>query len=155
MRKNKQMLLVQDRSCPCCNKGFTLVEVAVAVTILGLALTILIGLQTRTLDAFRHEEQLTRAALYAKYIMTMYELKVERIKEGTDQDSLREVLRRTQYFGKGLSKEKADIEGWVVITESQKIRDEPILGKLTKLSLAVKWGDRDVDRYRLQYYLYN
>ncbi len=61
----------QQKRCFNLSAGFTLVEIAVAVAILGLALTTLIGLHTRMLDTYYNEKNRTKSAFLAQYVMTI------------------------------------------------------------------------------------
>ena len=79
-------------------KGFTLIEISIAVLILGLALTTLIGLQTRVVDLYSYERNLTKAGLYAQYLMTHIELEKDPPEEGSIKESLSNRLTELGYF---------------------------------------------------------
>ncbi len=54
--------------------GFTLLEVLVAVAVLGLGLISLLGLHVRNLDLLDRDQRMTDATLLARQIMTEAEL---------------------------------------------------------------------------------
>ncbi len=54
--------------------GFTLLEVLVAVAVLGLALVSLLGLHVRNLALIERDQRVTDATLLARQIMTQVEL---------------------------------------------------------------------------------
>lgn len=56
--------------------GFTLLEVLVAVAILGVALTSLLGLHVRNVDLIARDQRITEATMLARLLMT--EAEVER-----------------------------------------------------------------------------
>jgi len=55
-------------------RGFTLLEVMVAIGILGLALVGLLGLQHQSIQSVIHAQQETRASMLAQAVMTQAEL---------------------------------------------------------------------------------
>ena len=54
-------------------RGFTLLEVLVAVAVLGLALVSLLGLHVRNIDLIARDERVTEATLLARALMTEVE----------------------------------------------------------------------------------
>jgi general secretion pathway protein I len=54
-------------------RGFTLLEVLVAVAVLGLALVSLLGLHVRNIDLIARDERVTVATLLARALMTEVE----------------------------------------------------------------------------------
>jgi len=54
-------------------RGFTLLEVLVAVAVLGIALVSLLGLHVRNIDLIARDERVTEATLLARALMTEVE----------------------------------------------------------------------------------
>lgn len=54
-------------------RGFTLLEVLVAVAVLGLALVSLLGLHVRNIDLIARDQRVTEATLLARALMTEVE----------------------------------------------------------------------------------
>ena len=66
------------RSLRCCNRGFSLLEVMIALAIVAIALVSLLGLSNRSLLLQNKIENLTRATLLAQQIIS--EQKLDRSK---------------------------------------------------------------------------
>ena len=86
----------KDKENPCSlgqgYKGFTLIEVLVAVAILGIGLTIIIELFSGALRLGRASEEYTRAVGYAR--MKMEEIAAKPlVEEGTDEGSFDDMYR--------------------------------------------------------------
>ena len=56
------------------NNGFTLLEVMIALAIVGIVLVTLIGLETRTIQLAERQERVTQATLLAQEKMTEVEI---------------------------------------------------------------------------------
>jgi general secretion pathway protein I len=74
------------------NKGFTLIEVLVAVAILGVGLTVLIELFSGGLRLGRASEEYTKAVNYARIKMEEIAVKPT-IKEGSEEGEFDETFR--------------------------------------------------------------
>lgn len=86
----------KDKGKPCSlgqgYTGFTLIEVLVAVAILGIGLTIIIELFSGALPLGRASEEYTRAVSYAR--MKMEEIAAKpMVEEGTDEGSFDDTYR--------------------------------------------------------------
>lgn len=86
----------KDKGKPCSlgqgYTGFTLIEVLVAVAILGIGLTIIIELFSGALRLGRASEEYTRAVSYAR--MKMEEIAAKpMVEEGTDEGSFDDTYR--------------------------------------------------------------
>ena len=151
-------------------EGFTLIEVAIAVAILGVALVTLIGLQTRMLDSFDLERKRERAAMYAAYLMGVVETQKEAPAVGGDEGDLEDYLRKAGYFDgeprEERKEERDSLEGWrYVLTvtefllpfaeeieaagaeEGNEKKDEP----LRQVQLTIQWGVSAGESYSLLY----
>jgi general secretion pathway protein I len=58
-----------------CNKGFSLLEVMIALAIVSIALVTLLGLSNRTIQVQERVQKLTRATLLAQQVMNEQELR--------------------------------------------------------------------------------
>ena len=137
--------------------GFTLIEIAVAVAILGLALTTLIGLQTRMLSTYYNEKNRTKAAFYAQYIMTILEVQADAPEPGSKDGDLEDLLDEIGFFDTDeLHKDmKDDIEGWGYSRNVTSI-DLPIIeDALRRVDLTVSWGEGEDQSFGLLYFVSN
>jgi prepilin-type N-terminal cleavage/methylation domain-containing protein len=138
------------------NSGFTLVEVAVAVAILGLALTTLVGLHTRMLDTYFNERSRTKAAFIAQYVITMLEVAPEPPGTGDTDGELDDILSDFGYFdGDDLKAHQQELAGWSYRQAVSSI-DLPFLeDALRRVDLDIRWGESDNEKFSLVYFIDN
>jgi prepilin-type N-terminal cleavage/methylation domain-containing protein len=137
------------------DRGFTLVEIAVAIAILGIALTTLITMQTRNLDRYIHERSAMRAALYARYIMTFIEVDTKPPELGGDGGVLESKLDELGFFEADIDKSEAlrsQIQGWTWKQEVQSIGFELLEDVLRRVDLTVSWGEGEPEEFHLVYF---
>lgn len=136
--------------------GFTLVEIAIAVAILGLALTTLIGLHTRLLNTYFNERNRTRAAFYAQYLMTMMEVQGSPPETGTNEGDLQGALEDEGFFDSdSLGDHKISVEGWQYNQTVTSV-DLPLLeDALRRVDLSISWGEGEDETYSLLYFIDN
>lgn len=91
--------------------GFTLIEIAVAVTILGLGLTTLVALQTRALNGYIQDKMRTKVALAASYLMTVWEARNEFQNLGERTGELEQALQQVG-FRESEPTENKEFQGW-------------------------------------------
>jgi prepilin-type N-terminal cleavage/methylation domain-containing protein len=136
--------------------GFTLIEIAIAVAILGVGLTTLISLQTRYTEDYIYEKHLTQAALYAQFLMTMIEVSQEPPSLGSDSEDLESALNEHNFFGAGLDEEsqaaKDAIAGWKVTTEVSPLEIDQIDNLVNRIELTVSWSESPRDTFSLVYF---
>ncbi len=136
--------------------GFTLIEIAVAVAILGVALVTLVGLQTRMLSAYQSDNYRAKAAFYAQYMMSMIELQQEPPQIGRNGGDLYTALDQTGYTADLDSTQihKA-LKGWKYEQEVSSI-DLPLLpDALRRVELRIYLGETTDDYYALIYVVPN
>jgi prepilin-type N-terminal cleavage/methylation domain-containing protein len=135
--------------------GFTLLEVAIAISMLGLALVTLIGLQSRITDNYVRERNLTKAALYAQYLMTLIETDTKLPSEGSTDSDLSDALREAGYFevldGKERQREMDAINGWHLTRRVTLMGIPPVEDALRRIDLIVSWGPAPGDSFPLVY----
>lgn len=137
-------------------RAFTLVEVAVAIAILGLALTSLVTLQTRQLQSHFHEKKLMKAALYAQYLMAIVETKENPPEIGETSGDLRDALNTAGYFDDDrMKEEEKELDGW---SYQQRVSEfqlpsvtVPIEDIARTIQIEVSWGRSAGDRFALSY----
>jgi len=82
--------------------GFTLLEILVSVTILGIALVSLLGLHARDLHLTAETQEMTTAAMLAQRLVALTkagEIPAEGTVEGTFTSRERESLRADEIYG--------------------------------------------------------
>jgi prepilin-type N-terminal cleavage/methylation domain-containing protein len=133
-------------------KGFTLLEITVAVAILGVGLTTLIAAQANLINRYLEEKRLFQASLYAQYLMTFIELDNNPPELGTKTDRLYSELNEHGYFkdlkNKNLRKE---IKDWTVkktVTPFDFLEYEDIM---RRIDLEISWGNKE-GSYSIVYY---
>jgi len=133
-----------------------LVEVAVAIAILGLALTSLVTLQTRQLQSHFHEKKMMKAALYAQYLMALVETKEGPPEIGETSKDLRDELSTAGYFDDDrMKEEEQELDGWTyrqTVSEFQLPSvTVPIEDIARTIQIEVSWGRGAGERYVLSY----
>lgn len=152
------MVIRPQRSCSTTSlrseRGFTLAEVAIAVALLGIGLTTLVTVQTRSLRTHMHEETLFHASLYAQYIMAFEEGKKNPPAVGSTGGDLADLLGELGYFQK-LGDEKRllqeSLAGWryrKTVTQRDFAQFEDVM---REIELTVSWGDAGNENLRLVY----
>lgn len=135
------------------NAGFTLVEIAVSIAILGVALATIIGLQTNVMDAQQEENYLFRASLYAQYLMTITETARTLPPEGTEEGDLEEVLKQFGYFDTDdINDEEEDLNGWTYTRVITPVSVPPYDDALMRVDLTVRFSDYDRAAVTLVYF---
>lgn len=131
--------------------GFTLVEILAAITLLALGLTTLLGMQRNYVDSYSRELNQAKAALYAQYLMTMYEAASPELSQ--PESSLENGLREFGYFDEPtFQEEAADLSDW---TFELLISPVPVfegLELLRRLDLTIRWSEQAGDRFQLVYF---
>ena len=133
--------------------GFTLVEIAMAVAILGLGLTTLVGIQSNYTSAFIFERQLNRAALFAEYLMGTYDIAEQAPDTGTEEGSLKSALDKAGYFQQGEDTSSFELENWRYERLVTNVGVPPFDDALRELRLTVSWGEGEKERFILYYYM--
>lgn len=135
-------------------RGFTLVEVAVAIAILGIGLTTLMTLLTSVMDSYAHERNLFRASLYAQYLMTLIEVAQADPDLGSNESSLADELKQAGYFDNDRSgEEEESIRDWKVSKDVTSISFPPLDDPLRRVDLIVRWSESAGDSFRLVYFI--
>ena len=140
--------------------GFTLVEIAISVAILGLALVTLIVMQTRFLDIHTREKNYTRATLYAGYLLTLIEVSPDTPPTGTSSVDLFEALEDAGYFDDSAGKlggknPEESLQGWTYEKSVTRVDIPPFEDILRRIDLTIRWGERERDRYTVVYFAKN
>jgi len=135
-------------------EGFTLIEIAVSVAILGLALTTLVALNTRMLDTYFNERNRVRASFYAQYLLTMIDAAAEAPELGSKNDSLRDTLEENGYFDEDeLKAEKDPPESWTYEREVSSIAIAELDDALRRIDLSINWGPGADESFSMVYFV--
>lgn len=138
---------------PNSNKGFTLIEVALAVLILGAGLTTLIALHTRYVSAYMTEQRTTQAALYAQYILALREASNKPPELGEHEDPLSERLGAIGFFdGQSLKEKDLNLDGWIVHENVTSVDLPQFPDALRRTDLEVRWGEKEDEGFILTYF---
>lgn len=135
-------------------RGFTLVEIAVAIAILGLALGTLLSLHTGYLSAALKDKHITRGALIAKQLMTLVEVAESAPEPGSVERDLFETLKDS-----GLVTEdeegalKQELAGWVYRRKVEPLDLPEAADILRRIDLTIQWGDSTQESYTLVYFM--
>ena len=134
--------------------GFTLIEVAVSVAILGLALTTLVGLNTRMLDTYYNERNRLLAAFYAQYLMTIMESEEELPDLGVNSEPLGDVLDEAGYYDEDELKKKDDpTSNWTYKTDVQTAGIPELDDALRRVDIQISWGPAEAQTFKLVYFM--
>jgi len=137
--------------------GFTLIEVAVAVFILGLAFTQLVAWQTRELDLYINERSRIKAALYAQYLMTILEVQDQAPELGAQDGKLEDELREEGYFDTDELNDKSvstEIADWTYKRTVSKIDISKYKNDaLRRIEMEISWGDSANQSFTLIYFI--
>jgi len=138
------------------SSGFTLVEIVVSVVILGMGLTSLIGIQSNYIDGYIREENLTRAAMYGQYIMSMIEVEVDPPESGKNSGNLDNYLKELGYFDENFKDgEHVSLDGWNFELDVESVDILLITDAMKRVDLTISWSEYDLDSFRLIYYVSN
>lgn len=131
--------------------GFTLVEVAVAIAILGAGLATLITLQTRMTDNFLRERSLFRATLAAQYLIGYIEIEPAPPEVGANTGDLIEALQKDGYFDdmNDAQKVQEEMQGWLVEQRVTSVDYQDFSDILRRVELSVRWSDSPRDQVSL------
>jgi prepilin-type N-terminal cleavage/methylation domain-containing protein len=137
------------------DKGFTLIEVAISIAILGVALTTLISLQSGYLRNSLNDKNLVRAALMAQYILAVVEGDDNFPEPGKSEKDLIPILDRIGYFEENeqLALQKRDFEGWLLRREITNVGIPPMESALRRIVLEIMWGDTQSESFSVTYFI--
>ena len=125
-----------------------------AVAILGVALTTLIGLQTRLMGTLLQERNIFRATLAAQYLVTFYEIENEPPEPGTTDGSLVEALRDRGYFdGETLEGLEEQFRDWTLTQEVTSVDYAEFEDILRRIELRVRWGEGSAEQHSVVLFL--
>ncbi len=134
--------------------GFTLVEIIVSVVILGLGLTSLIGIQTNYIDSYLREDNLTRAAMFSQYILSMIEIEPDPPDSGKTSGRLESYLSEIGYFDGDFKKDEAvNLDGWEYTLEVQSVDVLVLTDAMKRVELTIRWSEFDLDSFNVIYYV--
>lgn len=136
--------------------GFTMIELVVAVVLLGLALTTLISMQSNFAKSYFQEENRTKAALFAQYIMALIEVNEVPADGFSEDGSLEGKLEEVGFFNEKHQREdEVNLEGWNYEINTESIPVLEIEDALRKVELIISWGESEREKFPVVYYMKN
>ncbi len=136
------------------NSGFTLVEVAVAIAILGVALVALVGLHTDNMGTYINERNRVQAALAAKQIMSIIEADNKSPGVGSEERELADVLKDLAVDEIGAEQKlKEKYAGWTYEQEVQSLDLPLVEDAMRRVDITIRWGDRINEQFVLTYFM--
>jgi prepilin-type N-terminal cleavage/methylation domain-containing protein len=137
------------------SKGFTLIEVAISIAILGVALTALVSLQAGYLRNLTNDRNLVRAALIGQYLVAIVEADDNFPNPGSSEKELLPIMEKAGYFDENeeLAATKRDFEGWRLRREITNIGLPPLESALRKIVVEILWGDSQSESFSLTYFI--
>lgn len=142
-------------------RGFTLIEVAVAVALFGLAVTTLVTLQTRYMDTHSNESDRTLAALYARSLLSTIALSGEVPELGEETQRLDVKLREEKLLNDdSLPRHEIErLERWTYHRRVERETEfEQILQMedvVRRITISIRWGEAPNQQYDLFYLVQN
>ena len=136
--------------------GFTLVEIAIAVAILGLAFTTLVGLHTKMLNNYGIERNRNMAAMIGQYMLAMIEVSPTPPEVGGDSGDLKSKLQDFGFFDTDDNKTNFDeeIKGWEFNTTVTSGDLEELKDVYRRIELKLNWGDGPEDSFDFVYFVF-
>ena len=137
------------------SRGFTLIEVAISIAILGVALTTLVSLQAGYLRNLTNDRNLVRAALVGQYLLAIVEADDNFPNPGKSEKELLPTLEKTGYFDENeeVAASKPDYEGWRLRREVTNIGMPPVESALRRIVIEIIWGDTQNESFELTYFI--
>jgi len=136
-------------------KGFTLIEITVAVAILAVRWTTLVALQSRYSFALAQDENRTFASLFATSLMADIETSGNYPTESTTNAPLISKLEEIGYFeelpNEPILRDK--IKNWSYTLTVTDITPTGIGKVLTRVDINITWGDTPLEQYNLSFVL--
>lgn len=134
--------------------GFTLIEVALSVAILGVALTTLVALQSGYLRSYMYGRNLVKASLVGQYLLAVWDADEDLPNPGSSEKDLLPILDKLGYFAESdtMIDEKISFEGWQLRRTVTNVGYPPLEKALRKIELEVIWGPGSNERFPLVYF---
>lgn len=142
-----------------CNRGFTLIEVALAITILGIGLVTITTLSTRLVDDTFYEVQRAKGTILALYLMeTQNNTPTDDINsdEGAEiKNESGQLVSKLDAIGFFAGLDKKEDFPYLDQSWTYELTYEPMSLPFTEtpfeiFSASVRWGPNEYDLVRLQ-----
>lgn len=130
-------LFTGKRSIKRARRGFTLLEVMIAVAIIAIACTAILGSQSQSVSLAGEAKFYTTATLLAQHKMSEIEIK-----------TLSELMSDSGDFGE-------DFPGYswrLDVQEPASVEPEGVSTHMKQVDLIVSWGEQGRYQYRLRYH---
>lgn len=135
--------------------GFTLIEITVAIAILGIGLSTVIILQTHYLQQFTAEKNRSKAAMYAKQIMSSIEIAPRSPDEGLTSGGLMDLFAEQGVITGNAKdeKERKAMESWTYTQEISSIDIPELQNTFKRIDLTIAWGEKADENFTLVYFV--
>lgn len=126
-----------------------------AIAILGLALGTLLSLHTGYLSSAIRDKNTTRAALYAKQLMTIIETAELPPDPGTLERELFDVLKDGDLLrdDDNESELERQLEGWQYMRTVTQIDLPEFEDAMRRIDLTISWGEEAREQYTVVYFM--
>lgn len=135
--------------------GFTLIEVVLAILILGAALSVLIGMQSSVLSQTLRDRNEQQAMLFARRILSSLEVTEETIKVGEQQTSAKKMLEDFNL----LNEDEDDLVRLDSLQATLQVSFSGIPNvdeeAMKRILLRVSWSPAPEDSFEVVYYIPN
>lgn len=133
-------------------QGFTLVEVAIAIAILGLAFATLISFQISLVDTAGKERNRFKATLAAQYLLSFYEIMPKAPPLEDVETDLTDELKAKGYFDTAepvFGSQNAGFTAWRLRRKVTSIDYAEFKDVLRRVELRVFWGEQETESLAL------
>ncbi len=135
-------------------RGFTLIEVVVAVIILGGSLLVLLGLQTSIVERTFRQSKEQKAVLIAREILSAIEVSDNPIQEGVFEGAPEDVIKNFLPNNKEEEIEDTDKTEFLARVEitNWTLPGAEVVMVMNKFNVEVSWGPNDNERVKALFF---
>ena len=140
-------------------RGFTLVEIMIAIVILATSLTVILGLQSAIMKRSIDDKSRLTAMLFARRILASLEASIDEIPFGVTNETVYEMLDLDNNRS-GDTDSEEDSETALARTMLAELNVEPFglpnnEEALKRITLSINWTDNPFDSIQIYYFTAN